>query len=363
MQVKDYYGIIKFKVVKTLAQFDEKSLKKHIKSGEFLPMYLICGDEDYLKKFYSDTIATKCVSSDFESFNLEKFDGKNLDLQDVFESASIMPMMSDRRCLIVSDYKLENANDKDVALICDYLESSMQTSVVIFLQNNSEFSLVKAKKISSLIEKHGAVCVLNKRKGNDLIKPLVTSASKQGCTLSTQMANYLVSLVGDDYNVIVNELNKVCSYTKEGEITKQHIDAVAVKSDDAKIYFLTKAIIQKDFDKAYNVLHSLLKYKVEPEYILGTIISCYVDMYRGKISVYCGERSDALANDFGYKNTAFRLTNGARDASGIEIAVIRKCMDVLSEADMKLKKGADNPTIVLEQLMVKLFLAFNGEKV
>ena len=176
------------------------------------------------------------------------------------------------------------------------------------------------------------------------------------------MANYLVSQVGDDFNVLINELHKVCGYA-DGEITKAHIDAVAVKTDDVKIYYLTKALMQKDFDKAYKVLHTLLKQKISAEYILGTIISAYVDMYRAKVSLFSGENADALASDFGYRNTAFRLANGARDASKMDLPTLRKCLEVLSQADMKLKKSSDDDVIVLEQLMVKLFLVSNGEKI
>ena len=270
-----------------MAQLGEKELKAHIKSGDFHCVYLICGDEDYLKKNYTDMICQKNVSGAFESFNLEKFDGKGISLQDVFEQASIMPMMSDKRCLVVEDYKLEGANEKDISHITAYVESCPDTSIVIFLQKNPEFSLAKAKKAADIISKHGAVCTLNKRTGNDLIKPLISSANKQGCILSTQMANYLVSQVGDDFNVLINELHKVCGYA-DGEITKAHIDAVAVKTDDVKIYYLTKALMQKDFDKAYKVLHTLLKQKISAEYILGTIISAYVDMYRAKVSLFSG---------------------------------------------------------------------------
>lgn len=346
-----------------MARLDEKTLKAHIKSGEFYPIYLICGNEDYLKKLYTDTIAAKNVDSAFESFNLQKFDGKNLDLGDVFEQASIMPMMSDKRCIIVEDYKLEGAPDKDISLIESYAQSESETSIVIFHQKNVEFSLTKAKKAGDVISKYGAVCVLNKRTGSDLIKPLISSAAKCDCTLSTQMANYLVSIVGDDFNVLINELQKVCSFAGTGEITKAHIDSVAVKTDEAKIYDLTKALMQKDFDRAYKVLHTLLKSKIQPEYIMGTIISTYVDMYRGKVSLSCGERADALASDFDYRNTAFRLTNGARDASRLDLPTLRKCLDVLSEADMKLKMSSDDSVIVLEQLMVRLFLVTNGERV
>lgn len=346
-----------------MANFDEKSLKAHIRSGEFYPLYLIYGDEDYLKKVYVDMICEKNVSGAFESFNLQKFDGKDAELQDIFEQASIVPMMSDKRCLVVEDYKLEGANDKDLSQIASYAESCPETSIVIFHQKNAGFSLTKAKRAADIIAKHGAVCLLNKRTGNDLIKPLISSASKQGCILSPQTANYLVSQVGDDFNVLVNELHKVCGYAAGGEITKAHIDAVAVKTDDVKIYYLTKALMQKDFDRAYKVLHTLLKQKVQAEYILGTIVSSYVDMYRARVSLFCGERAEALAGDFGYKNAAFRLTNAARDSSKFDLPTLRKCLEVLSEADMKLKKSHDDEVIVLEQLMVKLFLVTNGERV
>ncbi len=346
-----------------MAQFDEKTLKAHIKAGEFFPIYLMCGDEDYLKKHYTDMIAAKNIEPAFESFNLQKFDGKGLDLRDVFEQASIMPMMSDKRCIIVEDYKLEGAGEDAISQISAYLETSTDTSIVIFHQKSAEFSLVKAKKAADIISKHGAVCLLNKRKGNDLIKPLISSASKQGCTLTSQMANYLVSLVGDDFNVLINELQKVCNYAGSGEITRSHIDAVAVKTDEAKIYDLTKALMSKDFDRAYKVLHALIKSKVSPEYIFGTIVSTYVDMYRGKVSLSCGESADTLATDFAYGKRAFALTNGARDASKIDLPTLRKCLDVLSQADMKLKMSSDDNIIVLEQLMVRLFLVTNGEKV
>lgn len=346
-----------------MAEFDEKGLKSHIKSGDFLPLYLVCGDEDYLKKFYVDTIVSKNVDPSFESFNLEKYEGKNLDLDTVFQAATVMPMMSEKRCLIIEDYKLEGIGEKDLRLMEEFFSDLPESSIIIFHQKKSDFSLVKAKKAAELFKKWGGVCVLNKRTGNDLIKPLISSASKQKCTLSPEMARYLVSLAGDDFNVLINELNKVCSHAGGGEITKAHIDAVTVKTDDAKIYALTKALTAKNFDEAYNVLHSLLRHKIEPEYILGVIISSYVDMYRAKVSLVCGQRADALSTDFAYRNRAFALTNAGRDSSRVDIDVIRKCLEELSAADRQLKMGASMPSLVLEQLMVRLFLVMGGEKV
>ncbi len=346
-----------------MAEFDEKSLKAHIKGGEFLPLYLVYGDEDYLKKTYVDLIVSKNIEPSFESFNFEKFDGKGLDPDTVFQAAEVMPMMSDKRCLVIEDFKLEGISEENFRKMEGFFSDLPETSIIIFHQKKADFSATKAKNAITLFKKYGGVCVLNKRTGNDLIKPLISSASKHKCFLSPEMARYLVSLAGDDFNMLINEVNKVCNFVGEGEITKAHIDAVAVKTDDAKIYALTKALMNKNFDEAYKTLHSLFRQKTEPEYILGVIISSYVDMYRAKVSLSCGQRADALAGDFGYRNRAFALTNAGRDSSRIDLSVIRSCLEELCKADRQLKSGSSMPALVLEQLMVKLFLITNGEKV
>ena len=346
-----------------MAEFDEKTLKAHIKSGDFLPLYLVYGDEDYLKKTYVDMIVSKNVEPSFESFNLEKYDGKGLDLDTVFQAATVMPMMSDKRCLIIEDFKLEGISEENFRMMESFFADLPETSIIIFHQKKADFSVAKAKNALTLFKKFGGVCVLNKRTGNDLIKPLISSASKQKCVLSPEMAKYLVSLAGDDFNMLINEINKVCNFVGEGEITKAHIDAVAIKTDDAKIYALTKALMNKNFDEAYKTLHSLFRQKTEPEYILGVIISSYVDMYRAKVSLSGGYKADALAADFAYRNRAFALTNAGRDSSRTDMSVIRSCLEELNKADRQLKSGSTMPALILEQLMVKLFLITNGEKV
>lgn len=346
-----------------MAEFNEKELKAHIRAGEFFPVYVFYGDEDYLKKSYADMLCHKAVEKEFFDFNFRSFDGKNLDFREVFDEAIMMPLMSERRCVFVRDAKLEGINESDFELFKDYSENPSESTVLVFLQTSADFSPVKAKKVLELVKKTGAVCVLNKRQGAELIKPLISSASKQGCVLSVQAANYLVSVVGDDYNTLINEVNKLCSFVGEGEITKEHIDELAVKCDDAKIYDLTKFLLQKNFDKAYGVLNVLMRQRVEPEYILGTIVSTYVDMYRVKVSLACGKTSEELAEAYAYGKNTFRLRNAARDSSRIDIDVLRKCLEELAAADMKLKNGRDNASTVLEQLMVRLFLVSGGERV
>lgn len=346
-----------------MAVFDEKQLKQHIRAKSFFCVYLIFGDESYLKQFYINTIVSRIIDPAFESFNFERFSGKNLDLRDVYDRAMLMPMMSDRRCIVVDDFKLDSLNDKEVKAMDEVFSSLPESTVLIFKQDTVPFSKKSGKKVMAVFEKYGAVCELNKRRGIDLYRPMISSASKQNCTLDNNTAQYLVSCVGDDFNVIINELSKVCSYVGEGVITKADIDAVAVKTVDSKVYQLTKALIANNFDKAYEVLYSLVKQKTESEYILGAIIGTYVDMYRVKVAAAGGASPSVLKEHFNYRGREFTIDNAVRDSSKMDIKVLRQCLDVLADADRKMKTGRDSGTLVLEQLMVRLLLIANGEKI
>lgn len=346
-----------------MAVFNERELKQHIKSKTFFKVYLMIGDESYLKKVYTDLISQAVVDSSFESFNFEKFDGKGLDLLDVFERAMLMPMMSDKRCIIVDDFKLDSLKGDELKKFQDGIENLPESTVLIFKQDNVGFSKTTGKNVYNIIEKNGAVCELNKRSGRDLIKPLISSASKQGCILSDANAQYLVSCVGNDYNFLINELNKICNFLGSGEITRAVIDEIAVKTLDAKVYYLTKALTSNNYDKAYEVLDSLLRLKTEPEYILGAIIGTYVDMYRVKVCSVSSVSPSLLKESFNYKKREFVIDNAVRDSKNLDLTKLRKCLDVLSKADMKLKSGRDNSSLVIEQVMVQLLLIANGEKV
>lgn len=346
-----------------MALFDEKQLKKHIREKNFFPLYLVFGDESYLKSHYVNLLAESAVDKAFESLNLDRFDGKSTDLKTILDRAMTLPMLSERRCVVVEDYKLESLTEKDSKILSAAFENLSDSTVLVFSQTSDSFNKKNGKKAIALFEKYGVVCELNKRKGNDLIKPLVSSAAKQGVTLSPAMAQYLVSCVGDDFNVLINELSKVCNFVGSGEVKKEHIDAVAVKTVDAKVSSLTRSLLGGNFEKAYDILDSLITLKVEPNYILGSIIGTYVDMYRAKVSCESAGTAQPLSSLFNYKGREFALNYAARDASKLGISALRACLDELAKADMKLKSTGTAQTLIIEQLMVKLLLIANGEKV
>ena len=196
-----------------------------------------------------------------------------------------------------------------------------------------------------------------------LTKLIEKGAKERGCSLGFSEANYLISSVGDDMTVILNELEKICAYKKQGTVTKNDIDAVVIKSVQARAFDLAKALVANNCDTAMSILDTLISMKEEPINILGAIITPYVDMYRVKVYVSGGMRAEDAAKDFNYRNKEFRLTNAAKSASKYSVRQIRSFLEVLYDADTLLKSTSLNGRLILEQTITKLLLISNGENV
>ena len=132
---------------------------------------------------------------------------------------------------------------------------------------------------------------------------------------------------------------------------------------EIKIFELSKNLVSGNSDKAYAILDSLIKQREEPISILATIITAYVDMYREKVAVSGGHRAEEMAQVFNYGKSDFRLKNGAKNASKLSVSALRDSLEVLAQADEKLKSTTIDGRLILEETIIKLFLLANGEKV
>lgn len=349
-----------------MAEIFENDIKLHIKNKEFSNLYFIYGNEPYLKDFYAGQIVAKSVKKDFAMFNLHTFDGDNLSLDDIASCVESLPMMDEHALIVVKDYKLDKISDSDKKQLEEIISDIPETNIVLFWMQNVEVDVKKNdkwKKIVTMMGKYGSVIALDKKTRSQLVKLLVSGAAKRECILSQQNAEYLINLVGDDMNNLLNELEKLCFYVNKSEIKKEHIESLAVRSVTARVFDLATDIIQGRNEKAFEMLKTLISQKEEPININSQLINAYVDIYRAKVFVSAGERADGAAKYYNYQNRSFRLTNAARDASRIDISAIRVCLEILAAADLKLKSSSVNKTLILEETVVKLILAANGERV
>ena len=212
----------------------------------------------------------------------------------------------------------------------------------------------KWRKLTALVGGVGVCAELNRRSGSSAASLVISGAKKRGCSIERATADYLISFVGGDLQTVLNELEKLCSFTGNGEITADIIENVAIKSLDASVFDLANSIISKEADRAFQILSTLLTQKTEPTLILGTLASAFVDIYRAKIAHKEERRLFELSHFSAYQGKAFKLDSAARLARRLSENQARLCIDFLSEADIGIKFSNKPNRLILEELTVKL---------
>ena len=110
---------------------NEASLKEKLKSNP-TGIYLIYGEESYLKKVYIDKIVSKTVDGAFADFNFHTFDGKECTFSDIYESAGAVPMMAETKCVLVKDFPLDNLDDNGFEQLETVLSDNPDDCALVF---------------------------------------------------------------------------------------------------------------------------------------------------------------------------------------------------------------------------------------
>ena len=340
-------------------KLNEKTLWKNIKSQEYLPVYLLKGNEPYLKLNYANLLAGSVVPAGLEVFNYHKLDGETVTMNDLVECVEALPAMCERTCVLVHDLDFEKLSDPDREALVDLLSDAPDTCTLIFWQDTVGFpqKTKKMKELLALIDEAGAVVDLDARTRQDLVKFVVTECGKSDRVISVYTAEYLIDNVGEDMSNLVTEIEKLCNFA-EREITQADIDSVCIRSLEATAFQMIDALLDNQFDRVFRSLGILFDMKTEPMMILGALVSTYSDMYRAKVVAHEGGQQRDLKKLFpqAYKSD-FKLRNAFRRAGRFSMPALRKSLELLAEADTKLKSTSEDHRTVFEKLMIELALA------
>lgn len=348
-----------------MPEITENELKKQIEKSDFASLYLIYGEEKYLVGHYAQKLIAKAKGTAFEDFNLQRFDGGSASMDEIAAAVEALPFMAERKCVSVSDLNVEALRAGELSKLEELIAGVPSTTVLIFylpVINPDLKKEKKWKKILGIVNQSGCSVELKRRAGAELEKLLCAAAAKRGCELSRQNAGRIIGYSGNDLQTLYHELEKLCSFGKEGEITAQTIDGLVVKNLEARVFDLSKAIVSGAYDRAYGILDLLFYQNEEPVSILAVLSTAYLDMYRVRVAVQGGFAVTEPAKYFDYARKEFRLTNAERGAKRLSVPVLRESLRTLLAADIALKSARGDRRIVMEKLIAQLLLITEKER-
>ena len=134
-------------------------LKEDIKNRAFHQLYLLYGEEDYLKKMYKNSLK-QAVLEGSDDINYSYFEGKDTDVLQIKETVETLPFFNDYRLVIVED----SGFFKSANTLADYLEDMPESSIVVFVEKETD----KRNKLYKYVNKNGLAVEMKQMGVNDI---------------------------------------------------------------------------------------------------------------------------------------------------------------------------------------------------
>ncbi len=328
-----------------------QKLKNDLKTGDLANLYVFYGEEGYLKRHYLNQIKELC-GGPFETFNTVVLDGEQVTVQALTDAVDSIPMGSEKKLVVVRDYKLMQPTGDLKEFLPELLASLPEYICLIFYFDTLEFKPDKRLNLWKTIETHGQVVEFAQSTAASLIPWVKRHFYEHGKLIETPECEYLLFLCGASMENLLTEISKIAAGTPGERIDKGDIDALGSRVLEATVFELTDSILEKQYSKGLLILRDLFDMKQEPVAILATITKQMQRLYGAKLAASKGKGESEIAQILGFKSAypARRLIQSARRCS---LSFLRWTQQVCLDTDLALKSNLPDPQRSLELLLLR----------
>ncbi|MBR2186204.1 MAG: DNA polymerase III subunit delta [Lachnospiraceae bacterium] len=238
------------------------SIRDDIKKGVFKRVYLIWGEEDYLRDHYKKALSDAVVPPG-DTMNRSVFTGKEADEEKIMALSETLPFMSEKRLILVEDsgFFKNGAGDG----FTEYLERIPEETVLVFSEGEVDRKRKLFKKVSKL---EGSV-ECKKPEEKDLKIWIGSYLSKNGKKIRGSSVDFLISKAGTDMYLLKNEMDKLISYSGEREeVTLEDIREISSVNLQSSVFSMIDDIAAGRQKKALERYYEMLLLKEAPMRIL-----------------------------------------------------------------------------------------------
>lgn len=315
-----------------------KELKEDIKNKTFSPIYLLFGI-DYLKRHYK-----KMFIKSFEKEEVSILE--NAEIKDIKQIANAISFFGTKRLIIV---KNSGFFDKKNSEELQQFFSTTPSNTIIFIEDKVD----KRTKFFKTIQKIGKICEFTQLSESDMNTWLCQIAKRRGKELKPSMASYLVKVVGNDMNILENELEKLLAYSGK-VINQKDINEACIASIESKIFTMLKAVSERNTQLVLKEYKILIEDKEEPIKILIMVARQIRLMLRAKALSGAGLSNDAIAKRM--QIMTFAVREYLKNSTNFKYKDLMNAISECSILDCKIKQGEVNAEIGLELFLTKLTL-------
>ncbi len=315
-----------------------------IKNGQYKKVYLLCGEESYLVRFYARKLHRALISEDDE-MNLNVFQGTDISTDEVIRLADTMPFFAEHRLIILDGTGLFARGGQELA---EYLPSMPDSTVMLFLE---EGKVDERGKLFKTVKSLGTVQQMKHPDEAALGKWIVKALDRSGKRITQPALDLLLGSVGHDMQLLHTEVEKLIAYTgdRSGIQTEDVRTIVSVQVEN-RIFAMVEAIAGGNSASALSMLQDLLQLKEAPPGILTLMMNQFNLMYQVRDLREQGFDSASIYQKVGMQQ--FRVRKALQQSEGLSPRCLKKMLEACVMAFQSITTGRMDPESAVQLAVV-----------
>lgn len=323
-----------------------KRIVQDIKNGEFAHVYLLYGEEAYLRKQYRDNLRKALVADD-DTMNCSVYAGKDIDINEIIDMAGTMPFFAPRRAIMIENSGwMKSGNDR----MAEFLKNIPDTTYIIF----EESEIDKRNKLFKAVTANGYAANCEVQDEATLKKWIMGLLKKENKLITPDALNLLLDRTGTDMEGIKKELEKlICYKYYDDGITAEDVEELCTVRIQNKIFDMVEAVAGKQQKQALDLYYDLLALKEAPMKILALISRQFNMLLQVKEMKMKGYQEQTIATQTGL-NAYFLKKKYIPQASKFKLEQLQQALTACVEAEEAVKTGNMTDILSVELIIVSL---------
>ena len=323
-----------------------KRIAQDIKEGRFSKIYLLYGEESYLRRQYRDNLRNALIPSD-DTMNISMFSGKDINVNEVADLTGTMPFFAERRVIIIENSGwLKNGNERMLEIV----KTIPDTTVVIMVEQEVD----KRSKLFKAIGSAGYAALCEMQDEATLKKWILGLLKKENKLITADALNLLLDRTGTNMENIRKEVEKLICYKYYDEgITARDVEALCVVQVQNKIFEMVESVARKEQKRALELYYDLIALKEAPMKILALIARQFNMLLQVRELKKKGYSEADIAKNTGL-NAYYLKKKYIPQAAQFKMKQLEDALKACVEAEEAVKTGRMSDVLSVELIIVGL---------
>lgn len=321
-----------------------KTIEEDIKTGNFKQVYLLYGEEGYLKKQYRDKLKAAMTAPD-DTMNFTAYEGKDTSPRELIDLAETLPFFADRRVILVENSGFfKNACDD----LAEYMEQIAPSTHFIFVEEEVD----KRSRMYKNVKKAGKIVEFATQSEELITRWILGRLKREGKNITGNVMQLFLSKTGTDMGNIDRELEKLICYTLGRDvITAEDVESITTEQTTNKIFDMVNAIAEHNQKKALDLYYDLLALKEPPMRIMYLISRQFQILFNIRDMSSKGLDNNTMAQKAGVP--PFAVRRNVTQAKGFTMAQLKQALRDGVEFEEAVKTGRMDDQMAVEVFIMK----------